>query len=108
MTSIEITVPPIAAERGSIIERVTLSGREYILRLQWNVREERWTLSIADQSDVPILDGAVLVADWPLLRTVVDKRRPPGEIIAWDTTNMGRDPGLGDLGTRVLLAYIEP
>jgi hypothetical protein len=88
-------------------ERVTLGTRDYVLRFLWNQREAKWYLSIADQSGVAIVSGLKVVADFPINRLVVDDRAPAGTIMAMDLSGEGRDPGLVDLGRRVLLIFVD-
>lgn len=88
-------------------QRTTLDGREYLLTFDWNQREQKWYLSIADQDEVPIVSSIKLVANFPLTHLLVDSRSPPGELFAMDTSGNGLDPLLSDLGTRVLLLYMD-
>lgn len=94
----------------------TLDGRDYVLRFLFNEREDKWYLSVADESDVSIVHGIKIVPLVSLLRKVTDARRPPGVLMARDMTGadvdfsagekiVDLDPGLNDLGGRVLLFY---
>lgn len=95
-------------EAGPHISQVTeLEGTSYVFVFRWNEREQRWYLDLRDTDGASIVVGQKIVANWPILRLVVDEgRRPPGEIIVQDTSGRGRDPRLGDLGTRVRLIYL--
>lgn len=95
------------SELSSYTQRTILDGREYLLTFQWNQRLAKWTLSLADQDGVSIADGLLLVADFPINRRLTDRRAPPGLIIPMDTSESGLDPGLTDLGDRVLLIYVD-
>jgi len=90
---------------------VRLDGRDYVLELRYNQREERWYLSIADDEGAPILSGLKLQANWPLLwRHRYNTQVPPGEILAAVTTATDRSPPtLNDLGEgkRCELTYYE-
>ncbi len=91
-------------------QKTRLDGRDYVLRLAYNQREERWRLSILDEEEQPILIGLKLVANWPLLRHYrFDPRLPPGEFFAMDLTGNGSPPTLDELGEgrRVELTYFE-
>jgi hypothetical protein len=93
--------------RGNFTHRTVLDGREYLLKFRWNGRAGKWYLSLYDQDESPIYEGIKLVVNFPLLGArVVDERRPPGELMALDPSS-DRDPGLYDLGTRVILQYID-
>lgn len=88
-------------------QRTKLDGVEYVLTFEWNERDARWYFSIADEDGEPIASGVKVVADWPLLRRVVDPRCPPGEIGAVDATGAGEPPGRYDLGERVKIYYYD-
>lgn len=86
----------------------TLSGRDYLLTFAWNLRESAWYLDIADQDGVVLAASLKLTVDYPLLKRATDPRLPAGTLMPLDTSGAGIDPGLDDLGTRVLLSYLEP
>jgi hypothetical protein len=85
---------------------VLLDGAKFYFDLRWNARDGAWYMSISDRDRAPIVSGVRVVTNWPLLRRCVDPRRPAGTIIAIDSTEEG-DPGLTDLGGRVVLTYTE-
>lgn len=101
-----ITVP---ADRAFVSQRVTLDGKEYVITLKWNMREEKWYLWLADQDELPILSGVKVVADYPLLTLCrQDPRCPPGQLLAYDSLGQGLDPHFADMSgdsPRVLLMY---
>lgn len=94
-------------------QRVTLDGKDYVLRLQWNSRSG-WYLGLADQDDSPIFQPRKLVVRWDMLQAHRhDERCPPGGLFAVDLDGAGR-PEYGDLATslspadgRVVLFYAE-
>ncbi|MCK6585962.1 MAG: hypothetical protein L6Q76_00095 [Polyangiaceae bacterium] len=104
-------------ELANQTQRTALDGRDYLLTLRWNQREEAWYLDLADADDVLIRAGMKLVMGQPLLRGVLDARRPPGELLVLDmegtsdaVADLGpriADPGLDDLGVRHHLAYLD-
>lgn len=101
-------IPTERETRGNYSQRTVLDGREYLLLFRWNQREGRWYLTISDQDGAPIVSGVKIVVNFPLITNrIVDARRPPGEIFATDTTGADIDPGLDDLGSRVVLIYID-
>lgn len=95
----------------SYVQRTSLDGQDYELTFQWNQRESKWYLDLRDQDGVDISIGIKLVANVPLLLRLTDERRPPGDLIAVDMTSANNDskvsfdPGLLELGTRVVLLY---
>jgi hypothetical protein len=99
-------VIPTSSSLDHYSQQVTLDGVTYILEFAWNRRAERWFMSISD-GEGPIATGMKVVADRPLLTYVSNTRRPPGELMALDTSGGEIDPGLHDLGDRVLLMYRE-
>lgn len=89
---------------------VRLDGRDYVLTLTFNQREDRWYLSIADDESAALLSGLKLQANWPLLwRHRYDTRLPPGEIMAAVTAVDRSPPTLNDLGEgkRCELTYYD-
>lgn len=99
---------PTSAELPSYVQRVTLEGREYVLAFDWNEREGRWFLDLLDNEETPLAVGLKVVVGFPLLRRrKTDPRLPPGDFIAIDSSDTGRDPGFGELGGRVALCYLE-
>jgi hypothetical protein len=106
-------VIPIENESGRAFFKQTtsLDGRDYVMRFQFNQRLCRWYLSVFDQDDNPIRVGMLLTANWPVGRTVVDERWPPGLLLVVDTqasdNQHAQDPCLRCLGSRHLLVYYE-
>lgn len=82
-----------------------LDGKEYGLELRWNARAGGYLLAISD-ADGPVLSGRRVVVGFPLLVRCRSSRRPPGEVLAIDTSDRDLEAGLGDLGARVDLVYV--
>lgn len=93
-------------DEASYVRRFALDGREYVFTFQWNQREEKWYIYLADQDEVAI-GSAKVVVDLPLFARIVDERIFPGVLYCVDTEGGARDPGLEDFGTRVNLYYLE-
>lgn len=87
-------------------QRVQLDQVEFELALSWNERESRFYIVLYDSAGELVVSKK-LVLDYPLLRGNIDTRRPKGELLAVDTLGTGEPAGLGDLGQRVVLLYIE-
>lgn len=92
----------------------TLDGANYFLRLLWNERDEAFYIDLYDSTQSAIWLGQRVVVGWRLWAQCVDPRKPPGELMAIDTTNQDEDPTLtvaddgsitSDLGDRVKLIY---
>lgn len=81
------------------VQRTKLDGRVYILSFSYNEREERWYLSLLDETEDPIIQGLKLVSNWSLLFPHrYDPRTPPGELSVADITGDGSPPKLTELG----------
>lgn len=101
-----ITIP--VSNTPNFTQVTTLSGRDYVLTFHWNAREAAWYMDVADQDEVGITLSRKVTVGFPLITRCVDERRPPGMLMAVDTTGGSADPGLDDFGTRVQLLYFEP
>lgn len=103
MAVVEIPVP---VGRFDAEIQIALDGVTYGMRFRYNTRMDAWFLDLSDEEGVPILSGRRIVVDWPLLERR-SRAVPPGHLYAFDTTLRQQDPGRDDLGTRVLLLYID-
>ncbi len=104
-----VFIPCDPANAARWTQRTSLAGRDYQFDFDWNTRTGHWTLTLSDQDGSPIATGVVLVTGWRLLRTVIDPRRPPGDLVVIDTQGRNDlDPGFSDLGSRFMLAYLDP
>lgn len=97
---------PLPQGEFSFTQRVMLEQREYILDFNWNGRAGRWFFALSDSAGRLIVTRP-LVTNRPLLSGVVDDRRPPGDLVALDTSRSDAPVGLAELGTRVALDYLE-
>lgn len=97
---------PSATDTEAFRFETELEGVIFKFAFQWNERDSHWYMTLADSEGAAIVSGIKVVARTPLLRGISDARRPPGDIMAYDTTGAG-DPGLEDLGENVLLLYHE-
>jgi len=97
----------VFTEEPLYTQRVRLEGKDYVFKLDWSLREERYYLSIFDLDDTPIKVGIKVVPNWPLLRRHRTALLPPGELFAFDLaeTEAPEPPTLEDFGTRVELYY---
>ncbi len=85
--------------------QVDLDGVTVTLELRWNVHVGAWYLAVLDADAVDTLQAGIrVVADFPL-SAYWTGRTPPGALVAIDTAGDGRDPGVDDLGSRVVLVY---
>jgi hypothetical protein len=86
---------------------VDLEGSTYVVELRWNVRAAAWFLSLFDAARAPIAVGRKVALGADLRGRSADGRLPSGTLLALDTSGAGLDAAEGDLGARVLLAYVE-
>lgn len=87
--------------------QITLEGVGYGLEFRWNTREEAWYMHLYGEDGTPIRMGVKVVVGFPLVARLNADARPRGRFVAFDTTNLDRNPGIADLGDRVTLAYFD-
>lgn len=89
--------------------RVRLDGRNFTFNPAWNQREERWYLSVLDETGVnPLAQSVKLITNWPLLRSFRhDVRMPSGVLMVVSRTLDTTPPKFDDLGLglRCTLTY---
>lgn len=84
------------------LEKVT-----YGFAFHFNARMGNWIFDILTSDGTPIYQGIpVYVNQLPLAR-FPNPLLPPGNLMFIDTSGADLDPGEDDLGTRVLMIYIE-
>lgn len=104
-----VTIPVFDTPRQTF--QVRLSNILYRLRLQYNDRTDRWSMSIYDGEDNPIIAGMALVINFPLFFGARDPRLPPGQIFVIDPS--GRQTlepdrtAWSESGQDLRLVYIE-
>ncbi len=98
---------PLRADLTHYDFETTLDGVAYVLELRWNVRDEAWYLDVrlADGTDVVV--GVKVVLEWPLGTRSRHASRPPGQLVAFDTSGVRDEPKIDDLGSRVKLLYFD-
>lgn len=96
---------PLRSDLPHYSFRVQLDGEMYGFAFWWNYGISAWMMSISDPDDVPLAVGIRVVVDFPLAARFADSRLPPGTLLAIDTTGRQEDPGLEDLGARVIIVY---
>lgn len=96
-----------AATDGNLDLTVDLDGSDYKLAFQYNSREGFWYYSLLDSAGNPLRSGKKVVAALPLLRTMVQRTRPPGELMCFDTRSEPDDPGLEDLNVNAEFGYVD-
>ena len=97
----------ITGTTGKFQQVVPLEGETYTFVFRWNDRCSRWFLTIRNAAGADLITGKKLVADVPFHPHEVNEELPPGSIWTLDLSGEGTDPGLRDLGDRVVLMYVE-
>ncbi len=100
-------VVQVTPELDDFEQRVDLDGERFTLRLRFNSRAQRWFCNISDADGNPLAMGRALVLDAPLLLQLHHLDVPPGELMAWDTTERKIEAAKDELGDRVLFLYVE-
>ena len=88
-------------------ESMTLQGASFTFLFEWNYRGSYWSLSIYDHAEAPVVQGVCIRCNVDMLEFVSAPGKPPGRLYAYDTSGAGTDPGMTDLGGRVVLLYDE-
>ncbi len=84
---------------------VPLDGIVYILEFYWNIRAQRFFLSVFDSENNLIISGIPIVLNFPFFYQYKNLKLPKGMLYAADTTGKDIPPKLEDFGTRVQLFY---
>lgn len=83
--------------------QVVLDEISYTLEFRWNTREQAWYMSLGTEAGDPIRSSIKIVVGFPIGGRLLNG--PPGRFLAFDTTNFDRNPGIKDLGDRVMFIY---
>lgn len=99
-----LSIPLPTSDEPFLEQSVSLDGQTYVFTFDWNSRTDRWSLSIRNEDDLQILNGAVLCMGIDMLRTVpaTFDYTPPGQL--W--LGGDGDPTLATIDG-VSLFYIE-
>lgn len=81
-----------------------LDGVNFVLRFDFNTRSGDWHLTVNDADDQRIsgCGSRKLAVGYPVLQRSKSPDRPAGGLFVIGT---GIDPGLNDLGARIVLSY---
>ena len=100
-------VLPFRSDVDSYDFEVDLEGRSYTIDVRWSDRASLWFFSLFDATGALLASNRAIVLNSRIEGNGVDSRKPPGPFLAIDTGGSGIDPGHDDLGSRVLVVYIE-
>lgn len=86
--------------------KATLTGTEYILRFDYNGRQDCWYFGLYDAQQSRIRVGMRVNCGWDVLRTCALDSRPPGQLFFLSGGGQSA-PGLSDLGRSTILVYVD-
>jgi hypothetical protein len=86
--------------------RCPLGASIYAFEFFWNSRDASWSFTLSDTTGNLLLSRKITVGA-PLLNRFAGSTLPYGELIAYDTSGANQDPGVTELGTRVLLMFTD-
>jgi hypothetical protein len=89
----------------SYTEQVTIENVVYILRFNWNYRQQSWHLDVFDKDKVLLVSGIRLVKGLNILRPYQYLPIPLGEILIGEDGNPYGDVADGALGTTAFVYY---
>ncbi len=86
--------------------RLNLGSTEFGLSFRWNRRSGHWDVDLTTPQGTQLRSGLRIVANWPLLRTMVQQGRPSGELIAVNR-HQSDDPDRDTIGQLIPFCYSE-
>lgn len=99
-------VIPTRQDRLHYEFETTLDGELYTFEFRWATREAAWFVSTFEEDGTPLAVNRKVVLGIPIAKRD-GKNRPPGRMIAVDTSGQDIEAKSDDLGTRVLILYYE-
>lgn len=85
----------------------TIENTTYLFNVRFNQRMAKWTMSLSLADGTEIIGMRPIISNWLPFSRFRDTRLPKGEFIFLDTTGQAVDPTDVDLGTRVILVFLE-
>lgn len=99
-----LEIPTLTDGTQSYLQRTELDGDDYLMSFLYNLRRNRWTMSLQSLDGTYVLTGQTIHLNIPLNRRAVGG--PPGVLIALPEAGVTEPPGLHDLGAGVKLYYL--
>ena len=87
--------------------QLTLDNIEWFVSFDWNQQARAWYFSIFDSSNTILLAGRKILIERSLLLQYRNPLLPPGDLVAYDTSSQHMEAKIDDLGTRVILCYLD-
>ena len=96
---------PLRSDSAHFSFQIELEGTTFGFEFRWNGRDASWYFTLLDAEGTPLLAGLRVVVRHLYLWRYRYFNLPKGELEFVDTTDADEEPGLTDLGTRVLGLY---
>lgn len=96
---------PVRSDLPAYEFDITLDGKIYNLSFSWNDRTELWTMDILDETGKDLLLGVSMFTNWDLIGRFRSSELPEKKFFCVDTAGEGKNPGIDDFGSRVILVY---
>lgn len=96
---------PVRSDLPAYEFDITLDGKIFNLSFAWNDRSELWSMDIFDENGNELLMGVPILTNWDLIGRFRMKTLPPRMFLCVDTAGEGKNPGIDDFGSRVILVY---
>ena len=94
-----------ASTSADEVKSFELGGTLFQIQKRWNVRAQKWCISIFTAAGDPIITDHLLVTNYALFNRFTDQRLPAGRIIAADTGAKNQEAGRFDLGNSIKIVY---
>lgn len=86
---------------------VDLEGQNYGFSFRFNGRMQKWVFDLTSEDGTAIIESNPVYVNQLTLNRYQTDLKPKGDLMFLDTSGLNLDPTQDDLGTRVILMYIE-
>lgn len=87
--------------------QIDLDSDIFTFRFVYNLRTDRWAMSLYDALGNPLLLGLAVVTNWKLIDRFKTPGLPLGRLFTVDVTGQNTEPSATTFGSSVLLMYDE-
>lgn len=98
---------PTRSDIDSYSFTIDLDGKTYGFSFHFNGRMQIWLFSISTENGLPLVESVPVLVNTDVLGRYTSEDLPPGHILFVDKSGANLDPGLDDLGSRVIMFYID-
>jgi hypothetical protein len=99
-------IPTFADKSANWVETIQLEGVSYQLGFRWSDRLSSWLATIATTDGEIIRENCALRPNWPLFRSAVDDRMPPGLFLVLRMNDSEEDLTAENLGIDFKVLYV--